>query len=147
MSNQAIIIKGIKSPFNGDLILSDRGTDTRVEPTGNVTWRIGTKSGVGSITDIQPKNGTGDVFSIRPHAEGRIWTGKIKHDAPIDTEWHYTIWWKDINGDGPYPYDPKIAIKPPDFHLEIVQIILMVVGLISFYKIFSHRREKNRYVK
>ncbi|MEP7233390.1 MAG: hypothetical protein ABI691_24235 [Ginsengibacter sp.] len=139
MSNQHITITGYH-PTRFYLYLSDHGTNTRVEPRGNVVWHMAENSGV-TITGIEPKAGDcTDYFSTCPHKERKIWTGKIKRDAEPGTEWYYTIYWTDQH-EHPHEEDPKIAIKPPDFHFKIIKILLMVVGAFTFYKIFSGKKK------
>ena len=61
MANRPITITGIA---NGELVLSDNG-NTFVNAWDTVTWKIGTDSGVASITGILDDS-TIDVFSPDP---------------------------------------------------------------------------------
>ncbi len=132
------------------LEINDRG-DTEAKEKYVIIWEIKSGSNVTSITSIDLKTPpNSEIFKsleATDSPENKRWKGVVKNGA-TPGDYLYSIFWNTTPPALlPYKHDPKIAIKPPDFHLEIVQIILMVVGLISFYKIFSHKKVKNRYRK
>jgi len=96
---------------DGSLQLSDRG-HTIAEGGDTILWQIGNGSGVESITAIQEKPDSTNIFSTAPHKKGRNWTGDIDPAAPPKAEYLYSIVWMAEDGSGPYTFDPKISIKP-----------------------------------
>ncbi len=84
---------------------------------------------------IKPKRPSEDVFEGDPPRGDRqnAGVGKLKdRDDKIDYE--YKIIWYDTAGGGPYTHDPKIAVKPSTFLLELLIYIVyaLFAGLISF---------------
>ncbi len=145
---QGIVINS-GNTSDGTLDLSDRGY-TKAQRTESIIWGIKQHSNVGSIDAIAVKATSRNIFSslesIDPN--NRKWEGVIDHFAPyIDCE--YTIWWKDLHGHGPYKHDPKIAVRPPGGVAVlgiaglIQKAIFMLLGIFSFYKLFS-RKKKNK---
>jgi len=107
MPNRPITITGIE---NGQLVLSDNG-NTNVNPGDTVTWKIGTDSGVASITGIVDDS-TIDVFSPDPTQKqnSTSWEGTVRSDVTPGTVENYHITYTTTSG-GTGSHDPKISVN------------------------------------
>ena len=105
---------------SGTLTLSDQGT-TNADPGDQITWVIGANSGVASITGINDKPASTDVFSVEPALQPPTtnWLGTINPAIPRGSVESYTIlWttagsgWLNSGGGTAKSFDPKIQINP-----------------------------------
>ena len=110
--NHTITIEAIEA--NDELKLSDRGK-TDAGPGDTITWVIKNKSGVASITGIDAKPGSNEVFISPPTQIGGStnWKGTIKNKDQFNgiTTEDYTINYTKESG-GAFSYDPKIQVNP-----------------------------------
>lgn len=95
----------------GELTLSDHGV-TVAKRSQKVTWVIGPKSGVVSITGITVKEGSTNVFDPEPHQLGNSsnWQGTVSAAVQPPAEELYNITWTDSEGTE-HTFDPKIQVK------------------------------------
>ena len=107
MANRPITITGIQ---NGELVLSDNG-NTFVNGVDTVTWKIGTGSGVASITGIVDDS-TIDVFSPDPTQKqnSSSWEGTVREGIAAGTVETYHITYTTTSGDSG-THDPKISVN------------------------------------
>ncbi|MFH6768142.1 hypothetical protein V8G56_05275 [Gaetbulibacter aquiaggeris] len=108
------------NPADSSLTLDDNG-NTYADPGDQITWKIGTGSGVGRISAITDDAGSTDVFgppsSNEPAPQGGgsgNWRGTINSGIARGSIENYTItWYTDESPErGPYSFDPKISINP-----------------------------------
>jgi hypothetical protein len=128
---------------DGSLQLSDRG-HTVAEGGDTILWQIANKSGVASITAIEEKADSTNIFSEPPHKKGNNWVGVVDPEAPPKAEYVYSIVWMAGDGSGPYTFDPKITIKPA---AGLVRERL-ASGLLAFlafpYWVYRRRQRNSR---
>lgn len=132
-------------PSSGYLYLSDHG-HTRAANHDTIIWQIKNNSNVYSITRIEEKLNSTNIFESDPYPEGNHWRGDISGSAHSGDVCEYSIFWKDSE-DGPeYEYDPKISIRPS--FSPLVQIIALVFALfgISYFIQLILQKEKKRQV-
>ncbi len=107
-------------PQTGVLTLSDQGT-TNTDPGDQVTWQIEPGSGVASITSIEEKPDSEDVFNPDPAPlpNSTSWQGTVNPNIENGAEEYYTIkWvtsgsgWLNQGGGQPKSYDPLIKVQP-----------------------------------
>jgi len=111
----------IADPTDSGLTLSDNG-QTDADPGDQITWKIGSKSGVGRISAITKDKDSIDVFgppeSNEPKKQSTNnsanWKGTINSNIARGSIEDYTIvWYTDASPEaGPYSTDPKIKINP-----------------------------------
>ena len=144
MANRPITISASNSS-NGILTLSDRG-HTSASRRDSVSWHIGQNSGVDSITSIQKKPGSPEIFSTPPRQQGSNWRGEISSTAPFYPEYDYSIFWLADDKSGPHEYDPKISVKPRvlAFKKKFIFFLLAFFGLFSL--VFLRRSRKSQIV-
>ncbi len=140
MPNRPITISASDSS-DGKLTLSDRG-HTKASRGDSVSWHIGNNSGVDSITSIQKKPGSIEIFSIPPRRQGTNWKGQISSTAPVNAEYEYSIFWLADGKSGQNEYDPKISVKPSTllFKKKSTLFSLALFGLLSL--VFLRRNKK-----
>ncbi|ULQ50904.1 hypothetical protein [Flavihumibacter fluvii] len=99
----------------GDLELSDKGF-SHVDKGGPVTWKLGRDCGVSAITAITKKSTppSQDIFSQEPRRDGSStnWKATVSKTAATGAEYIYSIYWEDLDGGTPPPYDPKLKVNP-----------------------------------
>lgn len=139
MATQVIKIKG-SNPSNGDLNLSDHG-HTRASEHDTIIWQIKNDSGVYSITHIEEKANSDNIFETPPYQEGDHWRGVISRSVHPGDEYKYSIFWKDSENSPEHEYDPKISIRPS---LSVIKIIVLLLALfsISYLIQISTKKEK-----
>lgn len=147
---------------NGTLDLEYKGStcagDCCTDQGWRVHWKVKPKDKpdikVESISDIQMKTGPGvpantNIFTRtnppHPHqGDHKHWKAKVKGDAPICAEYHYTIYWKDSDGND-YEYDPKISVMPSDrFNLMKLIVMISTAVLALLFSLNFLRKHKNR---
>jgi len=110
----------VSDPTNSSLTLDDNG-NTNADPGDQITWKIGTGSGIGRISAITADSGSTDVFgppdTNEPAPQGGgsgNWRGTINSSIAPNSVENYTITWytNDSPEQGPYSCDPKITINP-----------------------------------
>ena len=142
MANRPITISA-SNPSNGTLTLSDHG-HTRASRRDSVSWHIGQNSGVDSITLIQKKPSSPDIFSTPPRQQGMNWRGEISSTAPFYPEYEYSIFWLADDKSGPHEYDPKISVKPTPLLLfkkkPIFFLLAFFVALFSLVFLLRNRK-------
>lgn len=127
---------------DGSLELSDHG-HTEAEGGDTILWQIANKAGVGSITAIQEKPDSTDIFSTRPGKRGHNWVGVIDSGAAPKAEYLYSIVWMAEDGSGPYTFDPKISIKPTS-GLVMTKLTSGLLGFLAFpYLVFLRKQRNN----
>lgn len=143
MANHRIKIKGINS--DGTLKLSDGGY-TAASKKDKVTWHISHDSGVSSITSIDKKPSSPEIFSTHPHKKGKNWQGVISSTAPDYSVYDYSISWLADDESVPHLYDPKISVKPspasPIFDVAKLVFVLVAVVLSIFSIKFLSKNKK-----
>ena len=128
---------------NGDpsteiLQLSDRG-HTRARPGTIIKWEIHTKS-VETITSIDPKENSDDIWETRPHPQGNHWTGTTG-SADNCGVYIYSIKWKSSATSPTHTHDPIISMRPSQFHHYIKFIVLLVAAIFSL-KFLARKNKK-----
>lgn len=129
-------------PSNGSLTLSDHG-HTVAEGGDTILWQIQNKSGVASITAIQEKPDSTNIFSTTPRKRGNNWMGVIDTAAAPEAEYLYSIVWMAEDGSGPYTFDPKITIKPTA-GIAAGKLTSAFLGFLSFPYLVYLRKQKIR---
>ncbi len=109
MATLVIFIKGVDP--DGLLELSDRG-HTKARPGDTIMWQIDQHSGVESITSIEGKKYSTNIFSSGPFQQGRNWKGEISSNANDNDIFLYSILWKGEEKDEVHKHDPIISIRP-----------------------------------
>ncbi|MEP6596945.1 MAG: hypothetical protein ABJA71_13415, partial [Ginsengibacter sp.] len=125
---------------NGTLTLSDHG-HSQASRGDSVTWQIGNKSGVASITSVQKKPFSPEIFSTPPRRQGSNWRGVISSTTPSYTNYEYSIFWLANDGTGPYEYDPKISVNPR-IYLFKKKLILFSLALFALLSLVFLRRNR-----
>lgn len=127
---------------DGELEIEDRG-DTEVSENFVLRWTVKDNLTVDYITSIRLKSKPNDVVFREIKAmdeEKKKWRGVIKNHAPID-DYCYSIFWMHADGSGPHEHDPKIAVKPPEFLPGLLKKVLLLLGFLFIYKMFSGRQK------
>ena len=127
MPTQVIRIKG-SNTSTGYLDLSDNGHTSALKHN-TIKWQIDNHSGVYSITRIEEKTNSDNIFETPPHEQGNYWTGVISRSVHPGDEYLYSIYWKASQNGPEYKHDPKISIRPS--LSPIIKILAFVVALIS----------------
>ena len=142
MSTQVIrILKGFS---DGRLELSDNG-HTRAKKSETIIWQIAPHSGVHSITRIEEKKSSQNIFKPgHPFRQSDHWKGDIKSDVAVGTEYRYSIFWKkDKDADEELEHDPIISIRPSTGPGPIASLLIAIaVAIIGIFVINYLQRKK-----
>ncbi len=142
MPTRPIKITGSNSS-TGSLKLSDHG-HTVATPGDTILWQIGRHSGVDSITLIEEKKSSYDIFSRDPEPQGRNWTGEISSTAPGGAEYRYSIYWKASENGPVKKHDPIISIRPSFSPIiRVIKLIIKVFLILFVISLFFWRKKKS----
>lgn len=125
-------------PSTGRLELSDRG-HTPADAGDTILWHIGQDSGVYSITSIEEKDNSDEIFSPGyPRPQGVNWRGEIRRTAPVGAVYRYSIWWKPSQKAEAIRHDPIISIRPrlsPKKRIFklLLKLFLVLFGISIFF--------------
>jgi hypothetical protein len=137
------------NPTTGELELSDGGR-TKAKRKETITWKIGSNSGVKSISNIYPKTPMPTpFFSKFPHRDGSSanWKAVIDHDAVYYSEYNYSISWIPNESDEIKEHDPIISIKPSDesFLMRIIKVVTTIlIVLFGISILFSDKKKRRK---
>jgi hypothetical protein len=115
------------------------------EKNWSVRWKVKRGIAVKSITDIQKKNASPDIFIQNPPRmqDSRRWKAKVDSTVNDYTDYHYSILWKDID-EGDHTHDPIISIKPSESFFDITKVVLFaataVLALLTLQFLRKNRK-------
>ena len=132
------VIRIMTGYSDGTLELSDHA-HTKAKRTDTIIWQIHSHSGVKSITAIEEKKTSYDIFSTDPYPQGSHWRGEISSIAPIGAEYRYSIFWKATNNTE-HKYDPIISINP-SFSDDIVETATFFLSLALLCLLFWRKKK------
>jgi hypothetical protein len=110
----------------------------------SVRWKVKRDIAVKSITGIQRKDNSPDIFTQHPPRmqDPRRWKAKVDSTVSDYTDYHYSILWKDIEG-GDHTHDPIISINPSTSFFDITKVLLFAATAVLAFLTLQFLR-KNR---
>lgn len=136
------IIRILKGFSNGHLELSDRG-HTRAKRSETIIWQVDPHSEVRRIIRIEKKKGFENIFEPgHPSEHGNDWKGDIKSNVAIGSEYRYSIFWENNNGNE-LEFDPIISIRPSTVSGPIASLLIAIaVALLGIFTIKYLQQKK-----
>lgn len=115
------------------------------EKNWSVRWKVKRDIFVQSITGIQEKDNSTDIFTHHPprmHA-ARLWTATVDANAPDYAVYRYSILWKDSDGND-QTEDPIISINPSTSFFDITKVVLVVAAAALAFLTFQFLRKNKK---
>lgn len=143
-----IKIVGVNPDNSLQFKVNGRGSDNgngEAKKNWIVHWKVKRDIDVLSITEIQKKSSSPDIFTVHPpRAESsRKWKATVDSTAQDHTQYHYSILWKDANGNV-HTHDPIISINPSLSFFSLTEVVLVAVTLaLAFFTLQFLRKTKN----
>jgi hypothetical protein len=114
------------------------------EKNWSVRWKVKRDISVQSITNIQRKSNSPDIFTQHPPRmrDSRRWNAKVDSTASDYVEYHYSIFWKGMDG-LVHEEDPIISINPSTSFFDITKVLLFAATAVLAFLTLQFLR-KNR---
>jgi hypothetical protein len=114
------------------------------EKNWSVRWKVKRDIAVKSITGIQRKENSPDIFTQHPPRmhDPRRWKAKVDSTVSDYTDYHYSILWKDID-ERDHTHDPIISINPSTSFFDITKVLLLAAtAVLAFFTLQFLRKNR-----
>ena len=108
------------------------------EKNWSVRWKVKRNISVQSITGIQEKDNSTNIFTLHPPRMNapRRWKATVDSNAPDFAVYRYSILWKDTNGND-QTEDPIISINPSTSFSDITKVVIVVAAAALAFLTFQ----------
>ena len=115
------------------------------EKNWSVRWKVKRDISVQSITGIQQKDNSTNIFTDHPPRmhDSRTWRATVDSNAPDYAVYRYSILWKDSNGND-QTEDPIISINPSTSFFDLTKVVLVVataaLAFLTFQFLWKNKK-------